>query len=120
MLVVSSNARLCSSNTLLLCLPSPLQDPYANAYYKQWRKPTDLHKTERIIGRGGWVGTHNYELDSGAYFISLVGGLAAFSSLCMTWKHVEAMCSIEQCNGKHPSPAARLHAVLMPAVELSY
>lgn len=62
------------------CIPapvlSPTQDPYANAYYKQWRKPTDLAKTERIIGRGGWVGTHNYELDSGAYFISLVGGAA--------------------------------------------
>lgn len=81
-MLIASNARLCSSCTTwlypaLVVSLSPLQDPYANAYYKQWRKPTDLHKTERIIGRGGWVGTHNYELDSGAYFISLVGGVAA-------------------------------------------
>lgn len=25
-----------------------------------------------MIGRGGWTGTRNYELDSGGYFMSMV------------------------------------------------
>jgi uncharacterized protein len=48
------------------------QDPYANAFNAEWRRPDDLTKFERLLGRGGWVGTRNYELDSGAYFINLL------------------------------------------------
>jgi len=46
-----------------------VQDPYANAFSPSWRVPSDLAKFERLIGRGGWVGTRNYELDSSAYFV---------------------------------------------------
>ena len=46
-----------------------LEDPYANAYSKAWRPTQKLNKFERLLGRGGWVGTRNFELDSGAYFI---------------------------------------------------
>jgi uncharacterized protein len=49
-----------------------LQDPYANAYTSRWRDPVKLSKADRIIGRGGWVATRNYELDSGAYFLSML------------------------------------------------
>ena len=52
-----------------------LQDPYANAYSQHWHHPNDTtvwHDKDRVIGRGGWVETRNYELDSGAYFLTQV------------------------------------------------
>jgi meiotically up-regulated gene 157 (Mug157) protein len=47
-----------------------IQDPYANAYARKWRDPAKLSLKDRVIGRGGWVDTRNYELDSGAYFFT--------------------------------------------------
>ena len=47
-----------------------IQDPYANAYERKWVDPTQLQLRDRVIGRGGWVATRNYELDSGAYFLT--------------------------------------------------
>jgi meiotically up-regulated gene 157 (Mug157) protein len=52
-----------------------VQDPYANSYFLRWRKTSELKKDERVLGRGGWVSTRNYELDSGAYFIHLLWNL---------------------------------------------
>ena len=49
-----------------------IQDPYGNSFFPQWRQTEDLPFVERQLGRGGWVGTRNYELDSGAYFINLL------------------------------------------------
>ena len=49
-----------------------LQDPYANAYSADWRDASKLPKSDRVIGRGGWVATRNYELDSGAYFLNML------------------------------------------------
>jgi meiotically up-regulated gene 157 (Mug157) protein len=49
-----------------------LQDPYANAYYHSWKDPSTLPLKDRVIGRGGFVATRNYELDSGAYFLNLL------------------------------------------------
>ena len=55
----------------LPCCPAPLQafmivqDPYANSYYMKWRAHQDLAKNERMLGRGGWVSTRNYELVRG-------------------------------------------------------
>lgn len=49
-----------------------LQDPYANAYSSHWRDPAKLSRADRAIGRGGWVATRNYELDSGAYYLSML------------------------------------------------
>lgn len=69
------------------------QDPYANAYSKQWRKATDLSKFERMLGRGGWVGTRNYELDSGAYFISMVRAQAASPAALL----LSSPCSLRCC-----------------------
>ena len=46
-----------------------LQDPYGNAYYREWKNPDDLNLKERVIGRGGFVATRNYELDSACYFL---------------------------------------------------
>jgi meiotically up-regulated gene 157 (Mug157) protein len=46
-----------------------IQDPYANAYYHEWKDPNELSLKDRVIGRGGFVATRNYELDSGAYFL---------------------------------------------------
>lgn len=46
-----------------------LQDPYANAYERHWKDPTKLRLRDQVIGRGGYVATRNYELDSGAYFL---------------------------------------------------
>jgi hypothetical protein len=40
------------------------QDPYANAYSSNWRGVKTLSKFERLLGRGGWVATRNYELVS--------------------------------------------------------
>lgn len=47
-----------------------IQDPYANAYARHWREPSELELKDRVIGRGGWVDTRNYEVDSGAYFFT--------------------------------------------------
>eukprot|EP00977_Amphora_coffeiformis_P008452 scaffold1915_cov144-Amphora_coffeaeformis.AAC.5 len=47
-----------------------IQDPYANAYERRWIDPSKLELRDRVIGRGGWVATRNYELDSGAYFLT--------------------------------------------------
>jgi hypothetical protein len=44
-----------------------IQDPYANAYYEKWVDPQSLDLKDRVIVRGGWVATRNFELDSGAY-----------------------------------------------------
>jgi meiotically up-regulated gene 157 (Mug157) protein len=54
-----------------------IQDPYANSYSPRWRDPSTLEKWERKIGRGGWVGTRNYELDSGAYLLHFMYNYAA-------------------------------------------
>ncbi|EFN57713.1 hypothetical protein CHLNCDRAFT_142936 [Chlorella variabilis] len=34
-----------------------------------------MNKEDRLLGRGGWVSTRNYELDSGAYFLHLLWDL---------------------------------------------
>ncbi|CAB9497865.1 DUF1237 domain-containing protein [Seminavis robusta] len=47
-----------------------IQDPYANAYSRKWKDPSARPLRERVIGRGGWVDTRNYEVDSGAYFLT--------------------------------------------------
>lgn len=49
-----------------------LQDPYANGFYPEWRDPDTENDEDRFLGRGGWVGVRNYELDSGCFFISLL------------------------------------------------
>ena len=49
-----------------------LQDPYANGFYPEWRHPQDHNTGDRRLGRGGWVGVRNYELDSGTLVIDLV------------------------------------------------
>ena len=49
-----------------------VQDPYANAYTHTWRERDAWSPLHRRIGRGGWVATRNYELDSGAYFINML------------------------------------------------
>jgi meiotically up-regulated gene 157 (Mug157) protein len=47
-----------------------LQDPYANAYRHKWKDPNTWDFKDQAIGRGGFVATRNYELDSGAYFLN--------------------------------------------------
>lgn len=47
-----------------------IQDPYANAYEHKWKDPSKLDFKDQVIGRGGFVSTRNYELDSGAYFLT--------------------------------------------------
>jgi len=49
-----------------------IQDPYANSYNKKWLDPSSLPVKERVIGRGGYVATKNYELDSGAYYLNFL------------------------------------------------
>lgn len=47
-----------------------IQDPYGNAYARNWKDPSKLPLKNRVIGRGGWTDTRNYEVDSGAYFFT--------------------------------------------------
>ena len=49
-----------------------IQDPYANSYNKNWINPTSLPLKERVLGRGGFVASRNYELDSGAYYLNFL------------------------------------------------
>lgn len=49
-----------------------IQDPYGNAYERKWVDPSKLPLRDRVIGRGGWVATRNYELDSAAYFFTQI------------------------------------------------
>lgn len=48
-----------------------LTDPYANAYTDAWDSATDQR-----LGRGGYVFTGNYEVDSGVYFMRFYTRLA--------------------------------------------
>jgi meiotically up-regulated gene 157 (Mug157) protein len=49
-----------------------IQDPYANSYEQTWKDPLTLPIKDLVIGRGGWVASRNYELDSGAYFLQQI------------------------------------------------
>eukprot|EP00808_Paulinella_micropora_P031708 g34131.t1 len=49
-----------------------VQDPYGNSYYPKWKDPSTLHEKAQRKGRGKWVATRNYEMDSGAYFFRLM------------------------------------------------
>jgi meiotically up-regulated gene 157 (Mug157) protein len=49
-----------------------LQDPWANAYNPAYVQPHTLSKADRQLGRGGWVWTRNFELDSVAYYFNLL------------------------------------------------
>lgn len=51
---------------------STQQDPYANAYTQDYMAPETLSKYDRQLGRGGWVFTRNFELDSVAYFFNFL------------------------------------------------
>jgi hypothetical protein len=65
-----------------------VQDPYANSYYLKWRKPSALPKHERMLGRGGWVATRNYELMSVAALTCLPCPVALSSwSWCLPQRH---------------------------------
>ena len=49
-----------------------LHDVYANSYNLEWQDTKNLKKHWQVLGRGEWVGTRNYELDSGCYFVRLL------------------------------------------------
>ncbi|WIA31767.1 hypothetical protein OEZ86_002639 [Tetradesmus obliquus] len=49
-----------------------LQDPWANAYNPKYIPPSIISKYDRQLGRGGWVWTRNFELDSVAYFFNFL------------------------------------------------
>ena len=49
-----------------------LHDVYANSYNLNWQKTKQLNHHMQTLGRGEWVGTRNYELDSGCYFLRLL------------------------------------------------
>ena len=49
-----------------------VQDPYANAFSPEWREAKTHDKFGRLLGRGGWIATRNYELDSSVYFIQFL------------------------------------------------
>lgn len=49
-----------------------LQDPWANAYNPAYVAPHTLTKADRQLGRGGWVWTRNFELDSVAYYFNFL------------------------------------------------
>jgi len=49
-----------------------LQDPWANAYNPHYVPISKLKKQDRQLGRGGWVWTRNFELDSVAYFFNFI------------------------------------------------
>lgn len=49
-----------------------LQDPWANSYTAAWRARGAWPPEMQRIGRGGWVASRNFELDSGAYFMHLL------------------------------------------------
>ena len=49
-----------------------LHDVYANSYNLKWQVSNKLNHHMQTLGRGEWVGTRNYELDSGCYFLRLL------------------------------------------------
>jgi meiotically up-regulated gene 157 (Mug157) protein len=61
-----------------------VQDPYANSYSKHWTPAANFSPDHRRIGRGGWVATRNYELDSGAYFFNMLWNYYATPGLFAT------------------------------------
>ena len=51
---------------------TPTKDPWANAYNAEYVAPDSQSKNDRQLGRGGWVFTRNFELDSVAYFFNFL------------------------------------------------
>ena len=49
-----------------------LSDVYANAYSKEYRQVKHIGARDFKLGRGRWVATRNYELDSGCYYLRLL------------------------------------------------
>ncbi|KIZ00578.1 hypothetical protein MNEG_7382 [Monoraphidium neglectum] len=49
-----------------------LQDPWANAYNPAYKLPSTGSKLDRQLGRGGWVWTRNFELDSIGYYFNFL------------------------------------------------
>lgn len=47
-----------------------LHEPYANSYFRNWTDTRAMTPFHRSKNRGGYVATYNYELDSGAYFLT--------------------------------------------------
>lgn len=64
------------------------QDPYANAYSSKWRGVKSLSKFERLLGRGGWIATRNYEL-VGCFADGILTSThttsTTFSSIILIW-----------------------------------
>jgi hypothetical protein len=67
-----------------------------------------ISKRFRVIGRGGWTGTRNYELDSGGYFMSMVWnyfqtpGRGAREPSAIQWFSTEfAQLSVVRGSGTH-------------------
>lgn len=67
--VVYAQQSTTPTKRMLLCTE---QDPWANAYNPQYVPWSKLAKYDRQLGRGGWVWTRNFELDSVAYFFNFL------------------------------------------------
>ncbi len=72
MLLQGLDSKACWPSCEVLHARNCEQDPYANAFSQRWRDRDAVEAAHRRIGRGGWVATRNYELDSGAYFINML------------------------------------------------
>jgi len=48
------------------------EDPYGNSYSPSYKAAKDYSPKAQSLGRGGYVTTRNYEMDSGAYFFRLL------------------------------------------------
>lgn len=59
-----------------------IQDPHANAHNREWIDPKSPEFKNQVIGRGGWVGTRNCELDSGAHFFAQLWDYFVVDGLC--------------------------------------
>ena len=66
-----------------------VQDPYANAFSPEWRDSKSHDKFGRLLGRGGWVATRNYELDSSVYFIQFLWNYVSHNDIHRSEKLLE-------------------------------
>ena len=94
----------------VLC-PSPVYR-YANSFTEHWVDTAALSPKARQLGHGGHVGTRNYELDSGCYFIRLLYHLYQAHGLDpATCELAAKKISCRKTHEMHmcPTPASQCH-----------
>lgn len=111
-LLLGTNTRCVKRTAFMLPFTALFHNAVAYMHGNTWQRMASHETCRRTTGRAGWVGTRNFEVDSGAYFFSLLWNyyhtspglgrallkenvvLAAVQSQLLAWE-------VEQQHGNH-------------------